>query len=165
MREGNLEIHVSDESVWRRFDDESTHLLSHCMKAVDFIAHLDNSLCFIEIKDPENPFSRKKDSQRFVQRFQAEQIDPDLVYKFRDSFLYEWACDRIPKSPRYYIILAIETLSEGELLGVSERISRKIPLMAPDNLWKRQILETCLVFNMRTWNKHFPQYSIKRTNS
>ena len=47
LREGNLELYLPDDVRAKKFDD-STHGLSHCMKAVDFIVETSDKIIFIE---------------------------------------------------------------------------------------------------------------------
>jgi hypothetical protein len=55
ISEGDLQITLPAGATARKFDDQTTHGLSCCMKAVDFIVELDNLTYFIEFKDPDNP--------------------------------------------------------------------------------------------------------------
>ncbi|MGC8733127.1 MAG: hypothetical protein ACP5RC_12855, partial [Halothiobacillaceae bacterium] len=55
LAEGDLQITLPAGVVGRKFDDEASHGLSHCMKAVDFIIELEDRTYFVEFKDPENP--------------------------------------------------------------------------------------------------------------
>lgn len=164
LREGNLEIQFDDATAWKKFDDTKFHGLSHCMKAVDFIIESNDRIFFLEIKDPETPKARQRDCSEFVKKFKASELDNDLKYKFRDSFLYEWAADNIHKPIYYLILIAIEKLSESELITSSERLKRQIPTLGPVGVWKRTIVQDCLVFNIATWNRHFPKYPISRVN-
>lgn len=162
LREGNLEIQVNDAATWKKFDDPKLHGLSHCMKAVDFIIEFSDRIFFLEIKDPEAPKARPKNSRVFTENFKTTKLDNDLIYNFRDSFLYEWACNNIQKPIYYLIIVAIDKLSESELLTTADRLKRNIPVSGPTGVWKRSIVENCMVFNIKTWNRHFPQYPVSR---
>ena len=44
-------------------------------------------------------------------------IDEDLKYKYRDSFLYEWAAGRVDKPVDYLILIALDSLTVTELGG------------------------------------------------
>lgn len=59
LKEGDLEFNFQDSINAIKFDG-SSHGLSHCMKAVDFIVEYKDYYAFIEIKDPSNPKSHKK---------------------------------------------------------------------------------------------------------
>ena len=77
------------------------------MKAVDWILELPERICFIEIKDPDAPGARDHgDRNDFLQELLSGKLSGDLATKFRDSFLYEWACNRVDKPISYYVIIA-----------------------------------------------------------
>ena len=164
--EGNLQITFPRGANARKFDDKS-HGLSHCMKAVDIIVELEGQVSFIEIKDPEHPRAPSENLKAFIEDFQKERLDYDIVYKFRDSFLYEWACKRVDKPIDYWILIASEALTKAHLGTRIESIKRKLPLSEalPEpakKQWKRKIVAKCGVFNISTWNKYFPDYPVER---
>ncbi|AEJ60603.1 hypothetical protein Spith_0317 [Spirochaeta thermophila DSM 6578] len=164
LEEGDLRIEIPDDvqSV-EKFDDHGSHGLSHCMKAVDFIIETDSHIWFIEIKDPDHPQAREKDRQRFLRDLQSSELDRDLVQKFRDSFLYRWAEDRITKPIRYYIIIASNQLDEALLLSRIDALKQKLPLTGPrSGRWKRRLVEGCGIYNLRTWKGAFPEFPLSR---
>lgn len=166
LREGSLELTLPDETKAWKFDD-ATHGLSHCMKAVDFIVELPDCFLFIEVKDPQHPSARLREQQRFGQRFQSGELDNDLKYKYRDTFLYQWACGLVKERPIYYfVIVALNNLTEADLLFRTEALKRQLPLDGPaSGVWQHRIVEGCIVFNIQTWNTRFPQYPIRRVIS
>lgn len=162
--EGNLRITLPRAARARKFDD-STHGLLHChMKAVDFVIEMNDRMLYLEVKDPEHPKARTAQSQDFIAKFLAAGMDDDLVRKFRDSLLYEWACETVHKPIHYWVIVAIERLSAPELSSRSDDLKRKLPVAgALPKRWKRRIVEDCQVFNIRSWNEALPEdYSLER---
>jgi hypothetical protein len=164
LKEGNLEITIPNATGYRKFDDPTTHGLS-CMKAVDFIVEMSDHLLFIEIKDPEDPLATSEDRRtQFIEDLKSGKIDDALKYKYRDSFLYEWASGRVTNKPIfYYVIIAIKNLSAADLLHRTDELKRKLPLHGPDSgEWKQAIVNGCAVFNINSWNKKFPKYVVQR---
>ena len=162
LEEGNLRITFPRGTSARKFDDPS-HGLSHCMKAVDFIVEEADRILFIELKDPEHPHARKKKGKMFIDEFLSGDLDEDLKYKYRDSFLYQWASGDIAKPIHYWVIVAIDDLTEADLLARTEDLKRKLPLNGPvTGGWKRPIVKGCTVFNLRTWNRTLPRYPVSR---
>jgi hypothetical protein len=162
LTEGNLKITFPADVKARKFDDAS-HGLSHCMKAVDFIAELKNRYYFIEFKDPYKPGVPQKDREEYVKKFLAGNIDEDFKYKCRDTFLYEWASKRVGKPIHYLVLVAIDTLSDAELLARTDDLKRKIPLNGPaSSSWKRSFIAGCAVFNIAAWNKQMSAYPVSR---
>ncbi len=165
FHEGDLHLTIPDGVSVRKFDDH-THGLTHCMKAVDFIIELQDRYLFIELKDPFHPKSRDKDREKWISNFLSGKIDEDFKYKYRDSFLYEWASKKIDKPIYYYVLVAINNLTEAELITRTDALKRKIPLHGPSSgSWKRDIIKGCMVFNIETWNKNLTPYPVTRATS
>ena len=161
LAEGNLRITLPRGAKARKFDDES-HGLSHCMKAVDFVVELGDRVLFIEIKDPQHPRARREDQNSFIESFMAEQLDDPLVRKFRDSFLYEWACGRSGKPIHYWVIVAIDALGDPDLLQRTDALKRKLPVLdAAAQGWRRSFAANCQVFNIRSWNEALLSYGYR----
>ena len=160
--EGNLQITFPAEVQVRKFDDASSHGLP-CMKAVDFIVEEEDKLWFIELKDPEHQRALERDRTKFVNKFKSGALDDDLKYKYRDTFLYEWASRRAGKPIQYCVLIGIEHLTEADLLARKEDLARKLPVQGPPSgVWRRSIVATCLVFNVAAWNRWLPQFPIAR---
>ena len=163
LTEHKLQISIDDKSVIdaRKFDDTS-HRLSHCMKAVDFIVELSDHYLFIELKDPQVPQATETQAD-WCRRFQSGQIDEDLKYKYRDTFLYEWALGRANKPIDYLVLIALDTLAPPLLQNRLRALQQKLPLNGPDDqFWPRPFVRSCGVFNIALWNRHFPQYPVTR---
>lgn len=163
LSEGNLNITFPDSvRVWK-FDDEK-HGLSHCMKAVDFIVEMKDRYLFIEFKDPQHPHESHDHGEKWVQRFLAGNLDEDFKYKYRDSFLYAWASGQANKPIYYFILVALETLTEAELIARTDDLKRKLPVDGPPSgAWKRKIVAGCAIFNMATWNRLLKAFPVSRT--
>jgi len=163
LREGTLELTLPPGAQGRKFDDPS-HGLSHCMRAVDFIVEEQGRVLFIEFKDPDHPHASAGDRAAFLRELEAGKRDDDLVRKYRDSFLYRWAEGADEKPIFYWVLIAASGLDEALLLTRAEELKRKLPVAGPTSgAWKRQLVAGCHVFNLETWNKHLPRYSVRRT--
>ena len=161
LSEGDLRLTLPASVDGRKFDDEQ-HGVSHCMKAVDWILELPDRICFIEVKDPDAPGARDHGNRNeFLQKFLSGELTGDLVVKFRDSFLYEWACNRIDKPICYYVVVASEVLDDALLVTRNDDLKRRLPIGAPAN-WVREIAHDCIVFNISKWNDKFPDYPLLR---
>jgi hypothetical protein len=167
LTEGDLRITITEDVVnARKFDGPANHSLSHCMKAVDFIVELADLYLFIEIKDPQDPQVPSRGLKSFVQEFQSGQIDEDFKYKYRDSFLYEWASGRANKPIHYLILIGLDTLSNLSLLDRRRALERNLPLLGTNSsAWIRPIANFCGVFNIESWNRSFPDYQVTRLSS
>ena len=163
LNERNLQITIDDAVDVRRFDDNATHRLNHCMKAVDFVVELPDRYLFIEIKDPQAPHAPPEAAKDYLERLQAGEIDEELKYKYRDSFLYEWASGRADKPIYYLVLIALDTLTGPRLLRCNNALERKLPLHGPSSTpWLKPIVNGCAVFNMESWNRAMPRHPVSR---
>ena len=163
--EGNLQLTVNGAVSARKFDGPS-HGLSHCMKAVDFIIELPDGYQFVEFKNPQDPGATQQAISKYLNDFTAGKLDNQFQYKYRDSFLYEWALGRANKPIDYLMLIAINSLTTKHLLNRMQAMQRKMPLMAPGKQpWSRPFVRSCSVFNIASWNNQFPNYPIVRLPS
>jgi hypothetical protein len=136
------------------------------MKAVDFIVELEDRILFIEIKDPQHPRSREEERDKFIANFLSGQVDGDLKYKYRDSFLYEWGSGRAAKPIYYLVLVALDTLTESDLLARTDALQRQLPLHGPGgSKWKRPFVAGCTVFNIASWNRLLPKFKFRRAST
>ena len=161
---GSLEITVNNELNVREFDAPHQHGLSHCMAAVDFVVEFADHYLFIEVKDPQqNPDTSVSDAIRYHEQLRRGEVIEDLKYKYRDSLLYEWADGRADKPVYFYVLIALNFLSEAGLLNSKNALERALPLAGPGSSpWARPIVSGCGVFNIASWNRTFPDYPVRR---
>ena len=157
LQEGMLRFDFTGAIRAFKFDEENHmstnfHGLSHCMKAVDFIVEYENYYIFIEIKDPPDPsrYETEKDKTELIN---------NLVVKFRDTFLYRWAEKRLDK-PVYYQCLV--ELDNAQTLYIMNQLKNQLPAERRPSRWKQSLVKACMVANVVTWNKNFPNMQVKR---
>lgn len=161
--EGDLQITIDDALDARKFDGGG-HGLSHCMKAVDFIVELPDKYLFIEFKDPDHPLGRYADQRNFIREFLSGELDEELKYKYRDSWLYEWASGRADKPVHYYVLVAVDGLTDIEFQYRTDDLERKLPVRGA-RAWTRSIVDACYVFNIRLWNHYLPNLPVSRVSA
>ncbi|MCY4652643.1 MAG: hypothetical protein OXC95_05705 [Dehalococcoidia bacterium] len=166
LTERDIQITFSEGVVDARKFDDSSHGLSHCMKAVDFIVELADRYLFIEVKDPQAPQVPGQRLEEFIQEFLSGEIDEELKYKYRDSFLYEWASGRANKPIHYLILVGFDRLTDAILIDTTRALQRILPLLGPGaSAWTRPIASFCGVFNIESWNRTFPDYPVTRRSA
>lgn len=166
LNEENIQISFPPDTKARKFDDKKTHGLSHCMKAVDFVVEEADRISFIEFKDPEKPGASKENQMEFKRRFCSGGLNEILKYKFRDTFLYEWASGIAVKPIYFWVLVAIESLSEPELIAQTDDLKRKLPLKGPRSReWTRPIVAGCMIYNIKTWNRNMKRFPVSRIDS
>ncbi len=162
LREGNLEFTFPTNVMARKFDNAS-HGLSYCMKAVDFIVEEPRRTLYIEIKDPDHPKTKPQNREKFVSSYQSGELNEQLKYKYRDSFIYEWASKSNSKPIHYFVLIVMDSIESAELLTLSDQLSRSLPIgVNSSTSWKRPIATECIIFNINSWNRHLPNYPVNR---
>ena len=148
-----------------RFDG-AAHGLGRCMKAVDFVVELADRYLYIEMKDPQHPRATDRARNAFIEELRSGRLDQDLKYKYRDSFLYEWAAGRADKPVHYVVLIALDTLDDAQLASRTHALEQQLPLQGPHGPdrrpWVRPIVHFCGVFNLTSWNRIFPGYPVRR---
>ena len=164
LQEGELRLTLPETANGRKFDGPA-HGLSHCMKAVDWIIELPDRVYFVEVKDPDaQDAAARPEREKHLEDLLAGRLDDVLTGKFRDSFLYEWACGKEGKPIGYYVVLACSALDDAQLQSRTDGLKRRLPAgLQPD--WRRAIAQDCLVFNIEKWNRAFPQFPLERVRS
>lgn len=162
LREGRLQIRLPQGVLGSKFDDNRTHGLSHTMKAVDFIIEARGSYWFIELKDPSVPTAPSEWKETYERDLIKDRLDRDLVQKYRDSWLYMWACgSQVSVSECcYYVIVNLDSLDSALLLTRSEALRRRLPIDHPKGTWSRRFVTDAGVFNLESWNNRFPQFPL-----
>lgn len=130
------------------------------MHRVDFVVEVEEAFVFVEVKDPGNPKARREGLAKFHGELEDGTLSSTFASKFIDTFLYRWAEKEIAK-PIHYLNLV--TLDAELLPNLGDEIARKIPPMGKSvPRWKRQLVENCQVFNIKTWNENFPKWPVTR---
>lgn len=155
--EDDLEFNFSDALSAIKFDDDE-HKLSHCMKAVDFVVELPNAYLFVEVKDPCHPKAYPQATEGFKVKVTNGKLQEEIVKKFRDSFVYRWAENKLGKPIHF---LSLITLEEALLKNFQDELHRNLPFAGPTR-WSRQIVASCHVLNVEAWNRNFPKWTVRR---
>lgn len=91
------------------------------------------------------------------------QLVNDLVHKFRDTFLYRWACHQVTRPIYYYVVVAIESLTAHQLAVQTDVVKRRLPVRAAmPGSWNRALVEDFALLNVTAWNRNFPRLGLSR---
>lgn len=163
--EDNLEFDFSDAISVRKFDDNNHHkLLDHGMSAVDFIVELDSAYLFVEVKDPSNPKGKCRNIEADRAKLTSnshdyrENMKLCLSKKFRDTFIYRWAENKIDKPIHFLTIMTLEQPLLDNFVG---NLRNVLPIdRAP--CWQNYLVHSCHVLNIESWNRNFPKWHVQR---
>jgi len=157
LQEGNLKFNFSDAIHVFKFDEPDRslpnfHGLSHCMKAVDFVAEYDNYYLFVEIKDPTDParYGSSEDKNKLLK---------NLTTKFRDTFIYRWAGEKLDKPIHYHCLVELDN---AQTLYLMNQLQNQLPAKKIPNSWSKPLVKSCTVANTASWNLAFPNIQVAR---
>ncbi len=164
LTEGELEFEFNNVIDVFKFDENNInapnyHGLSHCMKGVDFIVEQPESYYFVEIKDPSHSDASEENKSKFKEKAVSGKLTKELVQKYRDTFLYRWAENKLEK-PIVYICLV--SLESPLVLQLMNELKRQLPEGEAGPNWQQGIVESVVVVNIDLWHRNFSHWSITR---
>ena len=132
------------------------------MKAVDLVAEFNDVYVFVEMKDFNDPVmydikTFASDEEQKVKRAHFKWLKNYLKYKYRDSFLFRYAEQKVDK-PIHYICLL--TLDNAQNTIMRKSLQKELPEGLASRLWEQEIVNSCQVVNVATWNRNFPKWPV-----
>jgi hypothetical protein len=133
------------------------------MKAVDIVVELQNAYIFIEMKDFDNPdmYNERKaatDEEIKKNRDHFKWLKNYLKYKYRDSYLFRHAENKLDK-PIHFICLL--TLDNALNTSLQKALTRELPVGKASKRWQSEIVTSCQVLNVAKWNANFPKWPLR----
>ena len=134
------------------------------MKAVDIVVELEEDYVYVEMKDfdhlgifspdldeDEEALKERRDHFKWLKNY--------LKYKYRDTYLYRHAEEKVDK-PIHYICLL--TFDDKLNIVMQKDLTRELPTGRASRRWKREIVSSCQVVNVAKWNDSFPKWPVSR---
>lgn len=134
------------------------------MKAVDIVAEFDDRYVFVEIKDFNDPdtydikrfndeedLKKKRDGFKWLKNY--------LKYKYRDSYLYRHAEQKVGKPIHYICLLTFENALN---ITMQKVLRSELPVGVASRRWQQEFVNSCVVVNLDKWNKNFPKWPVSR---
>ncbi|MEL7358175.1 MAG: hypothetical protein AAFN40_16625 [Cyanobacteria bacterium J06560_6] len=164
----DLEFIFPDSLIWEELDQQDVELPMG-MKLVDLCIEYEEKILLIEIKDPSNVRSSKKDRRKFFKRLTNDSVlTEDLTPKARDSYTYVHLMMRDEKPIIYVVLLGIDSpdspIGPAELGNFKMRLLRNVRKECHIP-WKREHIKDCLVLSVDTWNRLFKDFPVQRLSS
>jgi hypothetical protein len=141
------------------------------MKAVDIIAEFENEYIFVEIKNFDDPSiynvnninsSLTADEEKGI-RDSFKWLKNYLKYKYRDSFLYRYAENKVDKDIIYICLLSN---FDGPLNNhIRRTLMQELPIRPVPSRWEKSIAKTCHVLNLEQWNRNYPKWQVQPSNN
>jgi len=135
------------------------------MKAVDLVAEFPDAYVFVEIKEFVDPDMYDEhlaadDDETEKRRDHFKWLKNYLKYKYRDTYLFRHAEDRVDK-PIHYICLL--TFDNAMNTTMQKALRSELPVGLASSRWKREIVKSCHVVNLARWNENFPKWPGRRS--
>ncbi|MBF0270916.1 MAG: hypothetical protein HQL98_02410 [Magnetococcales bacterium] len=138
------------------------------MKAVDLIVELQECYLFVEMKDifdtdrytqsqernpcPRDPCQCPQESSPF------KRLKELLKYKFRDTYLFRHAEQKVDKPIRYICLLTFENAFN---LHMQKTLQQELPVGRVSRRWQLGFAESCAVVHVAAWNRLFPKWPVR----
>jgi hypothetical protein len=155
-----LDAYVFDEK-----DKSKPTFHGQPMKAVDIVAEFDNAYVFVEMKDFNDPaaynvkdfatedeLKKKRDGFKWLKNY--------LKYKYRDSYLFRHAEQKVEKPIHYICLLTFDNALNTAMRKV---LTKELPVGLTSKRWKREIVKSSQVVNVSKWNENFPKWPVNHT--
>ncbi|SQD78320.1 hypothetical protein [Moritella yayanosii] len=136
------------------------------MKGVDIVAEFDEAYVYIEIKDYQDEFASAYDIQNFESDDELKEkrrafkwLKNYLKYKYRDSYLYRHAEDKVEKPIHYICLLNFDNALN---LKFTKSLKQELPIGRKSRRWNKSLAQSCRVLNIDRWNEHFPKWPVSK---
>lgn len=133
------------------------------MPRVDFIVEMEDSIYFIEVKDPGRPDAVDVGGTKFLRKVVAGTLEASLIEKYLYSFFFRWAEKRLEKSIHYVSLITLESPMLQPIIDGLER--QLVNFSRKSARWDREPLVSCQVHNIETWQVIFPQWPVTRLSA
>ena len=138
------------------------------LKAVDIVAEFHDHYLFVEVKDFHNPETYEINPAEM----ESHEIDSSindlqgfarlkevLKYKYRDSYLYRHAEDKVDKPIEYICLLNLRNSLKRRM---QKALTIELPVGKISPTWQRSIVQSCIVVNIDKWNENFKQWPVSK---
>lgn len=136
------------------------------MKAIDIIAEFPDAYVFVEMKDFIDPASYDtkdfaSEEELLAKRAGFTWLKNTLKYKYRDSYLFRHAEQKVDKPIHYICLLTFDNALNTAMRKI---LSKELPVGLTSKRWKQELVKSCQVVNVARWNKNFPKWPVSHTN-
>lgn len=137
------------------------------MKAVDIVAEFAENYVWVEIKDHSDLSAydeRLADAQNARERARQGYsfLKDYLKYKYRDTYLFRHAEQKVDKPIHYICLLSFDNALNGRL---QKDLRHELPVGQASPRWQFALAKSCQVLNLSLWNKLFPKWPAERISA
>ena len=133
------------------------------MKAVDIVAEFKDEYVFVEVKNYRDSEIYKEGTadagdEPTDRQKHLNWLKNYLKYKYRDSYLFRHAEDKVAKQIHYICLLA--GFENALSAFMQKQLCHELPVGKKSIRWKRSIAASCHVLNVQQWKKNFPKWHL-----
>lgn len=157
--EDALEAFVFDET-------DNTKLTFHGapMKGVDIVAEFAEAYVYVELKDYDDSsiydiLGAVNDDERKSRQSGFKWLKNYLKYKFRDSYLYRHAEQKVEKPIHYICLITFDNALNSRM---QKSLMQELPVGKASHRWVQPLANSCQVVNLDKWNENFPKWPVTR---
>lgn len=134
------------------------------MKGVDIVAEFDEAYIYIELKDYDDSsaydvLSAINEAEKHSRQASFNWLKNYLKYKFRDSYLYRHAEQKVEKPIHYICLVTFDNALNGRM---QKSLKQELPVGKASRRWIQPLAKSCQVVNLDKWNENFPKWPVKR---
>jgi len=82
-----------------------------------------------------------------------------LKYKFRDSYLYRHAEQKVDKPVHYVCLITFDNALNSRM---QKSLKQELPVGKASRRWVQALATSCHVVNLDKWNENFPKWPVTR---
>jgi hypothetical protein len=137
------------------------------MKCVDIVAEFDEAYVYVELKDYDDPAifdipEASTENETHTRQDNFRWLKNYLKYKFRDSYLYRHAENKVDKPIRYICLTNFDNALNSRM---QKSLKEELPVGKASRRWVQALATGCHVMNLDKWNDNFPKWPVSRLSA
>lgn len=134
------------------------------MKCVDIIVEFEEAYVYVELKDYDDPsvydiLGAATDDEKKSRQDSFRWLKNYLKYKFRDSYLYRYAEQKVDKPVHYICLITFDNALNSRM---QKSLKQELPVGKASRRWVQALAKSCQVLNLNKWNENFPKWPVTR---
>lgn len=134
------------------------------MKGVDIVAEFEEAYVYVEMKDYDDPsiydvLNATTDDERKSRQGHFKWLKNYLKYKYRDSYLYRHAENKVDKPIHYVCLVTFDNALNSRM---QKALRQELPVGKASRRWIQALATSCQVVNLAKWNENFPKWQVTR---
>ena len=134
------------------------------MKGVDIVAEFADAYVYVELKDYDDPSmydvrGAATEDETNSRQASFKWLKNYLKYKFRDSYLYRHAEQKVDKPVHYVCLITFDNALNSRM---QKSLKQELPVGKASRRWVQALATSCHVVNLDKWNENFPKWPVTR---